>query len=75
MKKTHGQIRESYHEQTKGLNMEQKRNLTGWAFLLPASILIFVFCFLPHGAGADPFFPEGTGSAVQPPGLPTMHVF
>ena len=31
----------------KGLNMEQKRNLTGWAFLLPASILIFVFCFYP----------------------------
>ena len=24
----------------KGLNMEQKRNLTGWAFLLPASILL-----------------------------------
>ena len=22
----------------KGLNMEQKRNLTGWAFLLPAAL-------------------------------------
>lgn len=31
----------------KGLNMEQKRNLTGWAFLLPAALLIFVFCFYP----------------------------
>ena len=31
----------------KGLNMEQKRSLTGWAFLLPAALLIFVFCFYP----------------------------
>ncbi len=31
----------------KGLNMEQKRNLTGWAFLLPASILILYFAFTP----------------------------
>ena len=27
--------------------MEKRHNLTGWAFLLPASILIFVFCFYP----------------------------
>ena len=29
------------------LSLEKKHNLTGWAFLLPASILIFVFCFYP----------------------------
>ena len=29
------------------LTLEKKYNLTGWAFLLPASILIFVFCFYP----------------------------
>ena len=31
----------------KGLDMEQKRSLIGWAFLLPATILIFIFCFYP----------------------------
>lgn len=50
----------------KGLNMEQKRNLTGWAFLLPASILIFVFCFYPMVQALILSFQKGTGSAVQP---------
>lgn len=31
----------------KKLGFEKKYNLTGWAFLLPASILIFIFCFYP----------------------------
>ena len=29
------------------LSLEKRHNLTGWAFLLPAAILIFVFCFYP----------------------------
>lgn len=29
------------------ISLEKRHNLTGWAFLLPASILIFVFCFYP----------------------------
>ncbi len=49
----------------KGLNMEQKRNLTGWAFLLPASLLIFVFCFYPMVQALILSFQKGTGSAVQ----------
>ena len=53
----------------KGLNMEQKRNLTGWAFLLPASILIFVFCFYPMVQALILSFQNGTGSAVQPAGF------
>ena len=53
----------------KGLNMEQKRNLTGWAFLLPASILIFVFCFYPRVQALILSFQKGTGSAVQPAGF------
>ena len=53
----------------KGLNMEQKRNLTGWAFLLPASILIFVFCFYPMLQALILSFQKGTGSAVQPAGF------
>ena len=53
----------------KGLNMEQKRNLTGWAFLLPASILIFVFCFYPMVQALILSFQKGTGSAMQPAGF------
>lgn len=53
----------------KGLNMGQKRNLTGWAFLLPASILIFVFCFYPMVQALILSFQKGTGSAVQPAGF------
>ena len=53
----------------KGLNMEQKRNLAGWAFLLPASILIFVFCFYPMVQALILSFQKGTGSAVQPAGF------
>lgn len=53
----------------KGLNMEQKRNLTGWAFLLPASILIFVFCFYPMVQALILSFQKGTGSAVHPAGF------
>ena len=53
----------------KGLNMEQKRNLTGWAFLLPAALLIFVFCFYPMVQALSLSFQKGTGSAVQPAGF------
>ena len=53
----------------KGLNMEQKRNLTGWAFLLPAALLIFVICFYPMVQALILSFQKGTGSAVQPAGF------
>ena len=53
----------------KGLNMEQKRNLTGWAFLLPAALLIYVFCFYPMVQALILSFQKGTGSAVQPAGF------
>lgn len=53
----------------KGLNMEQKRSLTGWAFLLPTALLIFVFCFYPMVQALILSFQKGTGSAVQPAGF------
>ena len=53
----------------KGLNMEQKRSLTGWAFLLPAALRIFVFCFYPMVQALILSFQKGTGSAVQPAGF------
>ena len=53
----------------KGLNMEQKRSLTGWACLLPGGLLIFVFCFYPMVQALILSFKKGTGSAVQPAGF------
>ena len=29
------------------MSLEKKHNLTGWAFLIPAALLIFIFCFYP----------------------------
>ncbi len=42
---------------------------TGWAFLLPAALLIFVFCFYPMVQALILSFQKGTGSAVQPAGF------
>ena len=53
----------------KGLDMEQKRNLIGWAFLLPATILIFIFCFYPMVQALIISFQKGMGSNVQPAGF------
>ena len=69
MKKHMGKLGRVTMNNRKGLNMEQKRNLTGWAFLLPASILIFVFCFYPMVQALILSFQKGTGSAVQPAGF------
>ena len=38
------------------MSLEKRHNLTGWAFLIPAALLIFYFLLLPDGAGTDPFF-------------------
>ena len=69
MKNHMGKLGRVTMNKQKGLNMEQKRNLTGWAFLLPASILIFVFCFYPMVQALILSFQKGTGSAVQPAGF------
>ena len=53
----------------KGLDMEQKRSLIGWAFLLPATILIFIFCFYPMVQALILSFQKGMGSNVQPAGF------
>ncbi len=31
----------------KGLTLQTKQNITGWIFLIPATFLIFAFCFYP----------------------------
>lgn len=38
------------------MSLEKRHNLTGWAFLIPAALLIFIFCFYPMVQGTDPFF-------------------
>ena len=53
----------------KGLDMEQKRSLIGWSFLLPATILIFIFCFYPMVQALILSFQKGMGSNVQPAGF------
>ena len=46
------------------LSLEKKHNLTGWAFLIPAALLIFVFCFYPMvQAILLSFSKKGTGGA------------
>lgn len=45
------------------LSMEQKFNLTGWAFTIPASILIFVFSFYPMFQAILLSFKKGSGAA------------
>ena len=52
-------------EKKRKLSLERKHNLTGWAFLLPAAILIFVFCFYPMIQALMLSFKNGMGDAVR----------
>ena len=47
------------------LTLEKKYNLTGWAFLLPAAILIFVFCFYPMAQAILLSFRKTGGSVYR----------
>ena len=50
----------------KKMSNQKKHNLIGWAFLLPASILIFVFCFYPMFQAILLSFKKGMGAAREP---------
>ena len=52
-------------EKKRKLSLERKHNLTGWAFLLPAAILIFVFCFYPIIQALMLSFNNGMGYSVR----------
>ncbi len=44
------------------MSLEKRHNLTGWAFLIPAALLIFIFCFYPMiQAMILSFTKKGTG--------------
>ena len=52
-------------EKKRKLSLEKKHNLTGWAFLLPAAILIFVFCFYPMIQALMLSFKNGMEDSVR----------
>ena len=45
------------------MSLQKKHNLIGWAFLIPASLLIFVFCFYPMFQAILLSFRKGMGAA------------
>ena len=47
----------------KKMSLQKKHNLIGWAFLIPASLLIFVFCFYPMFQAILLSFKKGMGAA------------
>ena len=47
----------------KKMSLEKRHNLIGWAFLIPASLLIFVFCFYPMFQAILLSFKKGMGDA------------
>lgn len=51
------------------MTMERKLSLTGWCFLLPASALIFIFCFYPMVQAIILSFNRGTGAAAKFSGI------
>ena len=47
------------------MSLEKRHNLTGWAFLIPAALLIFIFCFYPMvQALILSFSKKGTGGST-----------
>lgn len=52
------------------MSLEKRHNLTGWVFLIPAALLIFIFCFYPMvQAFVLSFSKKGTGGASTFVGL------
>ncbi len=53
----------------KGLTLDKKQNITGWVFLLPATALIFAFCFYPMLQAIILSFKRGSGQNEKWVGL------
>lgn len=53
----------------KKMSIQKRHNLAGWAFLLPASILIFVFCFYPMAQAIILSLKKGMGASQTWVGL------
>ena len=46
----------------KKMSLQKRHNLIGWAFLIPASLLIFIFCFYPMVQAILLSFKKGMGA-------------
>lgn len=56
---------ESSMQKKAKMSLEKRHNLTGWAFLIPAALLIFIFCFYPMvQALILSFSKKGTGGST-----------
>ena len=53
----------------KKMSLQKRHNLIGWAFLIPASLLIFVFCFYPMIQAILLSFHKGMGAAQSWTGI------
>lgn len=51
------------------MSLQKRHNLIGWAFLIPASLLIFVFCFYPMIQAILLSFHKGMGAAQSWTGI------
>ena len=49
----------------KKLTLERKQSIVGWGFLLPASLLIFIFCFYPMLQAVLLSFKRGNNAAER----------
>ena len=49
------------NQKKKGLTLAKKHNLTGWAFLLPATLLIGWMSFYSDDSGVHPVITDGHG--------------
>lgn len=47
----------------KKMSLQKRHNLIGWAFLIPSSLLIFIFCFYPMVQAILLSFKKGMGAA------------
>ena len=56
----------------KKMSLQKKHNLIGWAFLIPASLLIFVFCFYPMFQAILLSFKKGMGAAQTWAGIANL---
>ena len=63
-------FRRNYMEpKNKKMSLQKRHNLIGWAFLIPASLLIFVFCFYPMIQAILLSFHKGMGAAQSWTGI------
>ena len=54
---------------SKKMSLDKRNNLTGWAFLTPAALLILVMSFVPMVKAFILSFQTGVGAAMKPCGI------